>query len=393
MAKVYSSSTTAPVNIAVIKYWGKRDATLNLPTNSSISVTLSQDNLRAWTTASCSDAFEYDRMWLNGEERNTKDDRRLLACLAALRALRVEYEEEKSRDSNVVKLSSMGLHIASENNFPTAAGLASSAAGFAALVRAVADLYALPASPTVLSRIARQGSGSACRSLFGGYVAWSMGSASDGSDSEAVQVATAAHWPEMRACILVASAQKKDVSSTDGMQDTTRTSALFKARVETVVPDRMVAMTRAIERRDFPVFGELTMRDSNGFHAVCLDSYPPIFYMNDTSRACVRLVECVNRSAGRTVAAYTYDAGPNTVIYYLAQDEAAVLPFVKGALHPTAEGFEDLRDHEAREVPETMVRDTVRAGVTRVILTQIGDGPRRTEESVLGPDGFPKKSS
>lgn len=386
MSKVYASSTTAPVNIAVIKYWGKRDATLNLPTNSSISVTLSQDDLRAWTTAACSSDFNKgDRMWLNGEERETKDDRRLLACLSELRTLRANLERE---DESAVKMSVMGLHIASENNFPTAAGLASSAAGFAALVRAVADLYALPDSPTTLSRIARQGSGSACRSLFGGYVAWDMGTNSDGSDSQAVQIAPKAHWDSMRACILVASALKKDVSSTSGMQATTKTSTLFNERITTVVPTRMDDMTRAIRERDFTKFAHLTMRDSNQFHAVCLDTYPPIFYMNDVSRAVVRLVEYINAQADETICAYTYDAGPNTVIYYLHQNQHKVLAFIKAAVATTAIGAENLNQHDPKPVPQ-ILHDIIQNGVSRVILTQIGDGPQKTTDSVLDQFGLP----
>lgn len=394
MAKVYRSSTTAPVNIAVIKYWGKRDATLNLPTNSSISVTLSQDDLRAWTTAACSADFTTDRMWLNGEEREVPADRRLLACLAELRAMRRRVEQESSSaEGKVVEMSSMGLHIASENNFPTAAGLASSAAGFAALVRAVADLYALPATPTELSRIARQGSGSACRSLFGGYVAWEMGERVDGSDSEAVQVAPVSHWPEMRACILVASAQRKDTSSTSGMQHTTKTSTLFPARVGEVVPGRMAAMRRAIADRDFTAFAHLTMRDSNQFHAVCLDTYPPIFYMTDVSRAAVRLVEHINAAAGRVVCAYTYDAGPNTVIYYLVDDEAIVQAHVKAAIDKTlTTDFADTHSVESIDTP-TGIKETLTQGIKRVILTRIGEGPQATQESVLDERGLPHRSS
>jgi len=246
--KIYTASTTAPVNIAVIKYWGKRDTVLNLPTNSSLSVTLSQNDLRTHTTASCSATFTEDALHLNGTSQDVSGARQQ-ACFRELRALRAALE---STDSSLPKLSTYRLHIVSENNFPTAAGLASSAAGFAALVRAIADLYELPQSPTELSRIARQGSGSACRSLFGGYVAWEQGTAADGSDSLAVEVAPASHWPEMRAAILVVSAAKKGVSSTSGMQATVATSALFSHRAEVVVPKRMEAMKKAIGEDGLP---------------------------------------------------------------------------------------------------------------------------------------------
>lgn len=388
MVKVYSSSTTAPVNIAVIKYWGKRDPGLNLPTNSSISVTLSQDDLRAWTTAACSETFPHDRMWLNGDERNISEDKRLAACLRELRSLRHKLE---SLETSIPKLSSMNLHIASENNFPTAAGLASSAAGFAALVRAVADLYQLPSSPTELSRVARQGSGSACRSLFGGYVAWEMGTQPDGSDSQAVQIAPVDHWPSMKACILVASAQKKDTSSTAGMQSTTTSSTLFNDRISRIVPQRMQEMQTAITNRDFPTFASLTMRDSNQFHAVCLDTYPPIFYMSDTSRAVVRLVDHINASAKHLICAYTFDAGPNAVVYYLEEHERQVLGFIYASIDPQVEGASQLSGMDRGEVPER-IKSSVREGVKRVILTKIGGGPERVEESLLREDGLPKST-
>src|SRR5277367_3555704 len=243
--------------LTVSRYWGKRDTKLNLPTNSSISVTLSQSDLRTHTTASCSAAFESDALFLNSQVQDISGAR-TQACFRELRALRAKLE---ASDSFLPKISTLPLRIVSENNFPTAAGLASSAAGFAALVRAIADLYELPSTPTELSKIARQGSGSACRSLFGGYVAWQKGEREDGSDSMAVQIAPASHWPEMRALILVVSAEKKGISSTAGMQATVATSALFKTRAEVVVPRHMELMEKSIKEKDFELFAKVTMMD------------------------------------------------------------------------------------------------------------------------------------
>ena len=278
----------------------------------------------------------------------------------------------------------MNLKILSENNFPTAAGLASSAAGFAALVRAIANLYQLPASPTELSRIARQGSGSACRSLFGGYVGWNAGTEADGSDSVAYEVAPANHWPDMRALILVASAEKKDISSTTGMQATVATSALFEHRANVVVPKRMKAMEKAIQDRDFEAFAALTTKDSNNFHACCHDTDPPIFYMNDTSRAAVRMCEAINAAAGRTVCAYTFDAGPNAVIYYLVENEAVVAGTFKKFLGEKT-GWEGQRGQAvqgAQQLPDGVegLVGMLQKGVSRVILTGVGEGPKKTEE-------------
>ncbi|KAK1080774.1 diphosphomevalonate decarboxylase [Friedmanniomyces endolithicus] len=379
---VHRSSTFAPVNIAVIKYWGKRDTALNLPTNSSLSVTLSQDDLRTHTTASCSPKFTKDELVLNDEDQDISGAR-TQACLRELRGLRKEVE---AKDGSVPKLSGMALKIVSENNFPTAAGLASSAAGFAALVRAIADLYTLPSSPAELSRIARQGSGSACRSLFGGYVAWKMGTEKDGSDSAAYEVAPPSHWPDMRALILVASAEKKDVSSTVGMQATVKTSELFNHRAEHIVPARMTAMEECIKDRDFATFADLTMKDSNNFHATCLDTSPPVFYMNDTSRAAVRVCEAINTRAGKAICAYTFDAGPNAVVYYIAENEGQVAGILKSILGGKM-GWNSLQGRavQAAEMPKGMeiAAEMLERGVSRIILTAVGDGPRRSEEHLV----------
>jgi diphosphomevalonate decarboxylase len=290
-------------------------------------------------------------------------------------------------DSSLPKISSLPLRIVSENNFPTAAGLASSAAGFAALVRAIADLYELPASPTELSRIARQGSGSACRSLFGGYVAWQMGTKDDGSDSLAVEVAPASHWPTMRALILVVSAEKKGVSSTSGMQITVVTSELFQRRAEIIVPKHMTEMEEAIKAKDFEKFGKVTMMESNSFHSVCSDTFPPIFYLNDVSKAAIRVVEDINKKAGKIIAAYTFDAGPNAVIYYAEENTAAVAGVVKGALEGL-DGWQS-REIQAQDASSLDARavQVLKDGVSRVILTQVGEGPISTKESLLGADG------
>lgn len=206
-----------------------------------------------------------------------------------------------------------------------------------------------------------------------------------------MQVAPASHWPGMRAAILVVSAAKKDVSSTSGMQATVATSGLFRHRAEVVVPARMEAMKAAIQKRNFEAFAELTMADSNQFHAVCLDTLPPIFYLNDVSRAAIRVVEEINRVAGKSIAAYTFDAGPNCVIYYEQENEAAIL----GVLKPYTSGVSgwgDRRETVHASIPEgfnAALCEPLKEGVSRVILTGVGEGPVKTEESLIGADGLP----
>lgn len=205
------------------------------------------------------------------------------------------------------------------------------------LVYTIASLYGIEGED--LSIIARQGSGSACRSIHGGFVHWKKGDLADGSDSVAVQVTDELHWPEMRVLIVVVNDKKKKVSSTEGMATTAHNSELFSYRVEHVVNNRVTAMKKSIIEKDFETFAELTMKDSNQFHAVCLDSYPPLVYMNDVSHKIASLVHMYNKhhnavkvsskklSAINSIifsiyvlymqVAYTFDAGPNACLYML----------------------------------------------------------------------------
>lgn len=397
------------------RYWGKRDTSLILPTNSSLSVTLDQDHLRSTTTSRADPAFEQDKLWLNGKEDEIKDGGRLWVCIAELRKLREQLE---ASDSTLIKvgqvarssllsigklidfnqMSSFKLHIASYNNFPTAAGLASSASGLAALVASLAQLYALPQTPAQLSLIARQGSGSACRSLFGGYVAWRMGSRDDGQDSMAEEVAPREHWPDMHALICVVSDAKKGTSSTSGMQRTVQTSTLLQHRIREVVPKRMEEISDSIRAKNFEAFARITMKDSNSFHAVCLDTEPPIFYLNDVSKSIIAAIEELNRSAGKAIAAYTFDAGPNAVIYAPAANMATVISLIE-RYFPQELPFPNPFEMECTTALPEGFNDRVlpsggweKGAVKNLIHTRVGDGPRRLsdEESLLGFDGQPK---
>jgi diphosphomevalonate decarboxylase len=296
------------------------------------------------------------------------------------------------------------VHICSFNNFPTAAGLASSASGFAALVSSLAQLYALPATPSELSLISRQGSGSACRSLFGGFVAWEQGVKADGSDSFAVEVAPREHWPDIHALICVVNDAKKGTSSTDGMQRTVETSALLQHRIKSVVPQRMIDISNAIRARDFDTFAKITMADSNQFHAVALDTFPPIFYMNDVSRSIIALITEYNRvsveKTGHLAAAYTYDAGPNAVIYAPSANIKGIVSLIV-KYFPQAEAFKDpfgifgaagVQPGVPEGFNEKVASQFEVGAVKGLIHTRVGDGPRvlGEEESLLGTDGLPK---
>ena len=221
---------------------------------------------------------------------------------------------------------SANVDITTHNTFPTAAGLASSASGYAALASALKLLY-----PTrgVVSELARLGSGSACRSTAGGFVLWEKGEEEGGGDSVARQLFSADHWPEIRILVCVVCREEKAVPSTAGMQATVVTSNLMPRRV-THVQERIQQITAAIQQRDFAKFGEITMRDSNEMHAVCLDTFPPIAYLNDTSHLIIRSVHSFNSDKGAVRAAYTFDAGPNAVLLCEERDFVELRERIRG---------------------------------------------------------------
>ncbi|KAJ8754573.1 hypothetical protein K2173_005734 [Erythroxylum novogranatense] len=402
-----------PTNIAVIKYWGKRDETLILPVNDSISITLDPSHLCTTTTVAVSPSFDQDRMWLNGKEISLSGGR-YQNCLREIRARACEVED-KEKGIKIAKKDWEKLHVhaASYNNFPTAAGLASSAAGFACLVFALAKLMNAKESNSELSAIARQGSGSACRSLFGGFVKWVMGKAENGSDSLAVQLVDDKHWDDLVIIIAVVSSRQKETSSTSGMRESVETSLLLHHRAKEIVPKRIMQMEEAIKDRNFESFSQLTCADSNQFHAVCLDTCPPIFYMNDTSHRIISLVEKWNRAEGTPQVAYTFDAGPNAVLiarnrkaatqllkkllfYFPPNSDADLDSFVLGdkSLIKDA-GIETMKDVEALQPPpEINNTQTFRGDVSYFICTRPGRGPvllSDESQALLSPEnGLPK---
>lgn len=371
---------TGPVNIAVIKYWGKRDEKLILPLNSSVSVTLHQDQLRTITTVATSQNFEKDQIWLNGIEQNIENSR-----------LQAVIKEVKKRARNRKRKSDGKLHIVSENNFPTAAGLASSAAGYGCLVYTLAKLFKINGE---LSDIARQGSGSACRSIYGGFVVWDKGKKDDGSDSTSKQIAPHAHWPELSVLILVVSDQTKHTSSTSGMQTTVQSSELLQQRLFSLTI-REQQITEAINNRDFKTFAEFTMKESNQLHAVCLDTYPPIAYMTCVSHLIVRLVHLYNDWQKDIKVAYTFDAGPNACLFMLESEVPRFYSLVKHFF--LSENVDSII--QGLPIPEHICNDEdvnnfnikrQEGSVKYVIHTKPGPGPQEVNESLIDKKGWPK---
>lgn len=280
------------------------------------------------------------------------------------------------------------LRVVSENNFPTAAGLASSAAGYSCLVYTLATLYGIQ-NDIELSALARMGSGSACRSIYGGFVQWQKGVADDGHDSIAVQLAPASHWPDLELLILVVNDARKKTSSTSGMSRSVATSPLLKHRTAVVVPQRIAEMQKAIAEKNFNQFAALSMQDSNQFHSVCLDTYPPCVYLNDVSHAVINAVHSYNAAwtqvAGseQTKAGYTFDAGPNACILILKENVPHFVNYLQKVFPSTASDATFLTGipTESAELPVEVASklDLEPVGtdlLKYVIHTRIGEGPK-----------------
>ncbi len=295
------ASARAGSNIALVKYWGKRDAALNLPATGSISVTL--DTLYTETSVALADRSSGDQLILNGE---VADPGRIVKFLDLFRAL----ANTESR-----------FLVNSRNTFPTAAGLASSASAFAALALAADAVLDLQLSSDRLSELARRGSGSAARSIFGGFVEMQRGDRADGVDAIAQPLAEPEHWP-LRVVVAVTSEAAKDVSSTRGMNHTVATSSYYPAWLSQVSQDLALARS-AIARRDFDALCEVTEASALAMHASALAARPGVIYFNPATLACIDAVRRL-RDQGVSVC-FTIDAGPQLKAICLPEDEARVV--------------------------------------------------------------------
>ncbi|MEM3221964.1 MAG: diphosphomevalonate decarboxylase [Saccharolobus sp.] len=315
-------TVSAPSNIALIKYWGKRgDERLNLPLNSSLSITL-DDQLSVITKISLSDK---DLIIVNGKILSEEESKEYAGRVIE------KFREISNKDFHV--------RIESYAKFPVNAGLASSAAGVAALTFGLNELLGLDLSLKELSKIARIGSGSACRSMFGGFVMWERGVRDDGEDSYCYQLFPSDHWRELVDIIVILSEEEKKISSRKGMIRTTQTSELVECRLK-FIEKTMKELIDAIKNKDEKKFYYYVMRHSNNMHAVILDSWPSFFYLNDTS---LKIMEWI-QDFGK--AAYTFDAGPNPHILTTENNVSEILNFLNTL------------------------------NVKRVIISRVGEGPK-----------------
>ena len=303
MSSGLKATAVAHPNIALVKYWGKRDADRILPHQSSLSVTLAP--LEVVTTVRF--GAPEDMVTLHGAPARGKERVRVLSLLERVRA-------ETERPLGPVQVESRG-------NFPMAAGLASSAAGFAALALAGRAAAGLSTAPELVSRLAREGSGSACRSVQGGVCIWHRGLRADGTDSVATQAFGESHWPELRMLAAVLSRSEKEVSSRDGMAQTVETSPYYPAWVEDAEAE-IGRATDAIARRDIETLGALSERNAWRMHATAFAADPPICYLLPSTLGLILALPAARRRG--VPVWFTLDAGPNPVLLTLASHEAEV---------------------------------------------------------------------
>lgn len=292
------ASAIAHPNIAFVKYWGKYNDKLYLPMNGSISLTLNE--LTSQTTVEFGN-FKADQITLN--KNDASDDKKILKQLDLIRQLAGITKRAK---------------VVSNNNFPTASGLASSASGLAALTVAACKAAGLDYDKKQLSIITRQGSGSSCRSIYGGYVEWRMGASND--DSYAIQLADENYW-DIRDIIAIVANREKKVKSTVGMEETVKTCPLYQGRLA-VVNHHLAEVRAAITERDFKRLGEVAEYDSLMMHATMIATKPSLLYW---APGTVAIIHAIGdwRAEGLPVY-HTIDAGANVHVITLPENAAEV---------------------------------------------------------------------
>lgn len=325
-----SASVFAPINIALAKYWGKRDEALKLPTHGSLSATLK--DLGSTTHAVFDQNGSGDRFVFEDQE---------IALTPALEIVLEEFRKE-------IPQARWPLTLTSKNNIPTASGLASSASGLAAATLAINQALGCDWPAKKLSRIARQGSGSASRSLWGGFVKWHAGQESDGTDSFAEQVQSADHW-KLQVAVLVIDDQKKSTGSTLGMKHCQTSSPYFNSWVDWSVKN-LDEFERAIADRDFFSLARLSQMSCRLMHFSAMTSEPPLFYWSPITYQLVSEIE-QDQALKNLSAFYTIDAGSNIVLFYEAQNRKCVQTYIEK-------------------------KQSSLLGVDQVIYTEIGEGPQ-----------------
>lgn len=298
------ATVVAPSNIALIKYWGTSDFQRTLPFNPSLSMTLRECNTR--TTVEATDA--------PGDEVRVRGDDGQLQSASPAFAEGVGRHLDRLRQWAGYQ---GRFRVATENSFPMGAGMASSASGFAALALAVVAALERQVSAETASVLAREsGSGSAARSVMGGFVEWPA----EGADGAARQVLTADHW-DLRDVIAILDTTEKRVSSRAGHR-LAETSPYFRPRLA-ALPERTLAVRRALEARDFASLAPLVEEEAIDLHLIAMSSRPPIFYWRPGTLVVLELARALRENGAEVCA--TMDAGANVHLICTPEAEGSVV--------------------------------------------------------------------
>ncbi len=307
------ASAIANSNIALVKYWGKRDSKLLLPQTGSLSLTL--EGLQTHTTVEFDAKYKEDVLVINGKEipKGTED-----------------YDDYVGRFLGILREKSgskMHAKMVSNNNYPTAAGLASSASGMAALAVAASKALGMNLSKKELSILARMGSGSASRSIEGGFVEWHRGKKDDGSDSFAEQIFPPEHWPEIRMVIAVTSKKEKKIKSRAGMAKSVENCPYYKVWRDEVVPKHLGIIRKAIKEKDFRTLGQTAELNCLAMHATAMTTTPPIIYFSAGTMDVIHAV--VDWRDEGLECYFTIDGGPQVKIICTEKNAAEIAKRLK----------------------------------------------------------------
>ncbi len=306
-----SATCFAPVNIALIKYWGKRNTALNLPVTNSFSVTLPR---KGTTTTIRVNHLSHDRYMLNNVLLSPEN----------------EFSKRLVKFCDFFRFTdALHFDIETQNNIPTAAGLASSASGFAALVLAFDKLFGWQLDQSTLSILARIGSGSACRSFWNGFVEWQKGEREDGLDSLAHALTESSNLflSKLRIGLLIFEKDKKIISSRQAMLNTVNTSPSYRNWSKQVEQD-LKDIKQAIFNQDFIRFGEISEKNALAMHATMLDSHPSTDFCTEKTREYREKIWSL-RQTGIPVY-FTQDAGPNLKLLFQKEMSSLIIERFSG---------------------------------------------------------------
>lgn len=312
-----AGTATAAPNVALVKYWGKRDEELKLPLAGSLSISLPGLATTTRVAPAAPGNTATDRIFVgaaDGTESLLPPEAPFAARLAAFLDLFRPTPD-------------FLFEVHTRNNFPTAAGLASSASGFAALVLALDRLYQWNLAPKELSMLARLGSGSAARSIEDGFVEWLPGTRDDGLDSYAIRLALP--WPGLGLATVLADASPKAVGSTEGMRRTAATSFAYPGWPHRVAED-LAAARAAIAAQDLAALGAVAEANCLAMHGLMWTAYPPLVYQCAATLQAMQTVWAA-RAQGLRIW-FTMDAGPNLKLLFDSSEAAALRPLFGPAL-------------------------------------------------------------